>query len=42
METRDARTWSTPALTHLSISLDTALTKSGSNADGQSPGKQVV
>jgi hypothetical protein len=31
----DARTaWTTPELTRLSISLDTALTKSGSSADG--------
>ena len=41
MESRDDRAWTTPTLTHLSISLDTAISKLGSGADGNSPGTKL-
>ena len=42
MDTPDDRTWSTPELTELNVSLDTAGIKVGSASDGTGLGKRVV
>ena len=42
MDTPDARVWTTPTLTHMSVTLDTAGAKIGSSSDGTLPGKLVV
>jgi len=38
MDTADDRTWSTPELAELNVSLDTAGQKTGSASDGNTPG----